>query len=103
MKYKCQTCFKQAEPGDERRVCTGGSTQPFISQLQLIIYDFHSTSCALGAQNTSASPALTGAVPIATCTARCRMRPQLAITAGSWVWSPVRMGGTGWQWVVVGW
>ena len=72
MKYKCETCFKRAEPRDERRVCAGGSTQPFTSPLQLIVYDFHNTSCDLGAQNalgagrappqhtaTGASPALT--------------------------------------------
>lgn len=51
MKYKCETCFKRAERGDERRVCAGGSTQLSISQLQLIIYGFHNTSCDLGAQD----------------------------------------------------
>lgn len=112
MKYKCETCFKWAEPGDEWWVCAGSSTQPFTSQLQLIIYDFHNMSCDLGAQKapgagrappqhtaTSASPILTGSVPIATRTALRRIRPQFAITAGSLVWSPVSMGGIGWQWV----
>lgn len=31
MKYKCETCFRRAEPGDEQRVCAGGSSQPFPS------------------------------------------------------------------------
>lgn len=88
MKYKCETCFKRAEPGDERRLCAGGSTQPFISQLQLIIYDFHTTSCDLGPQNalgagrappqgtaTSTSPSPTGTVPRATRTALHRIWP----------------------------
>lgn len=115
MKYKCETCFKRTEPGDEQRVCAGSSMQPFISQLQLIIYDFHNTSCDLGGQNalgagraplqhtaTSASLSPIGTVLIATCTVLRRIWPQLAITARSWVWSPVRMGGIGWQWVAMG-